>query len=255
MNGNGSGTNGNGSGTGRNGNGTNNGSGSGSGTNRIATTRRDTGTGEKEATLSLNDVKALIEDYCDEDFEHLPDKEQAMVTAAVAMAADNADNDSLSQNAASLLEDLLDRANSQIYRQYTGDYSVEYVSLGSVDKNRKLTRFRSVKERSVRQTTMSMIGRGSASYTFTVGDNTVLKNTGDTEKLEKNAVEQADQYIRNTSQTKYTYISEDDARKYLGVSCVYVGGTDWAILVPAGNEAEISELAKLIEEALENGGK
>ena len=65
----------------------------------------------------------------------------------------------------------------------------------------------------------------------------------------------ADQYIRNTSQTKYTYISEDDARKYLGVSCVYVGGTDWAILVPAGNEAEISELAKMIEEALEKGGK
>lgn len=208
------------------------------------------GTGTTQAEISRDDIESMVKDYFDDDFYDLADVDQAVVVASVALAASNTENDSLNQDAKALLEDLLNSGNSLIYRQYMEDRTTEYVSLGAVDKNRRLTRFRYVKNYGENQTTMGMIGGGSANYTFTVGDNSVLKNNGTTDKMDYAAVEQTDQYIRNTSDKLYTYLDEDDAKRFLGVSCIYIDGTDWAILIPAGQEQTVTELAKRIERML-----
>ncbi|MCR5654148.1 MAG: hypothetical protein K6G07_00690, partial [Lachnospiraceae bacterium] len=189
----------------------------------------------------------VVNDLTNGDLIKLPEDEQASIIVALSQA-DPDDGDDLDQYAKELLEQLLRDANSLIYRQYMDDQTQEYVSLGAIDKNRRKTQFRAVKMGADNETTLAMIGGGSASYTYTVGTKNVLKNDGSESALETDAVEQRDPYIRDNSTEKYMYLSEDDAAKYTMCTCEYIYGTDWAILVTPGMEAKIAEIAAILNE-------
>ena len=164
--------------------------------------------------------------------------------AALAEMTASAGDQELMEFLLSLLDDLLRDGNTCIYRQYLDDPSREYVSLGAVDKCRIRSGFRYVRVQ--QEVTMSQLFGGSASYTFTVGADTVTKNNGEGGKLETRVVEQTDSYLRQNSETKYAYISEEDSKRFLGSTCVYIVNTDWAVLVTPGMEQKIKEVTDII---------
>ena len=184
-------------------------------------------------------IDDLIEQYPDDD-------QKAAVIAALAEAAQEYGNDELMDYAIGLLQGQIDKRNTCIYRQYMDDLSREYVSLGAIDRCRVKSGFRYVRKQN--DVTMSQVFGGSASYTFTVGSKNVSKNNGDTNQLSANAAEQTDPYLRQNSETKYGYIPEEDAQKFLGNTCVYINTTDWAVLVTPSGKDVIEETARAINE-------
>ncbi len=174
------------------------------------------------------------------------DADAAAVVAEVAEIAALSDDSDLWDYLMSLLDDLLNSKNVCVYRKYMDDLSREYVSLGAVDKCRVRSGFRYVRKQ--QEITMTQIFGGSASYSFTVGGDTVLKNNGQTAPLEARVVEQTDAYLRSNSDTKYGYISEEDAQRYLGCTCVYIPNSDWAILVTPGMEKIMEGVALLLQQ-------
>ena len=191
-----------------------------------------------------------LKDAIDGLLEGQDDAGQAAIVGALAEAAESSGNDELLDYLLGLLDDLLKNGNTCIYRQYMGDTSREYVSLGAIDRCRNRSGFRYVKKRS--DVTMSQVFGGSASYTFTVGQTTVKKNNGEVGKLQTNVVEQEDKYLRQNSETKYAYISEDDAQRYLGNTCVYIHKTDWAILVTPPAKALLEEVGRIINQYMDS---
>ena len=138
-----------------------------------------------------------------------------------------------------------------IYRQYLPDKAYEYVSLAAVDRCRAYSGFRIATKNGVEG--MAQV-RGSASYVFTVGSRTVIKSDEKREDLKQKAVSQQDSYISRENGkdygTRYTYIEERDAKRFLNNECVYIPGTDWAVLVTPN----VSRLLKDFLEALDEAG-
>ncbi len=207
----------------------------------------DKGEGEDYSNIDRGDAQAALGPV----FDGLDPEGQAALVAALAEAAQNSGNDDLLQYAKDLLDELLKNKNTAIYKQYLPDKSREYVSLAAMDKCRRASGFRYVRRGST--VTMSQLYRGSASYSFTIGTNKVVKNNGDEGQLSVNAAEQADNYIRPGSSAKYGYLAEGDALKYLGCGGVYIQTTDWAILITPGMEKTIEEVAEILNTLAEQG--
>ena len=197
--------------------------------------------------LSPDSIDGVIRDIMDGE----DDEAKAAAVALLAHEAETNGNSELYEYARRLLDELLRNGSTCVYHQYLSDASTEYVSLGAIDKCRRKSGFRYVRRGN--DATMSQMFGGSASYTFTIGQSTVTKNDGKTDTIAKNAVEQTDRYLRNDDDTKYAYIAETDAKKYLGCECVYIRSTDWAILVTPGVAKKILELADIISEMAERG--
>ncbi len=197
--------------------------------------------------LEVGDIDDHIRDIMNTD----DDQKKAAVVVLLSEKAQQTNNDELFDYALNLLNKLLRDGNTCIYRQYMGDDSREYVSLGAMDRCRNVSGFRYVRIDDT--VTMSQMYGGSASYSFTVGNDYVEKNDSKTSPLTAATVEQTDKYLRGQSDTKFAYISEDDALKYLYCSAAYIRTTDWAILVTPGMAKEIEELAEIISEMVESG--
>ena len=206
----------------------------------------------KTANLTRDDVEDAIENVTGKEIGDLTDDELAVVAASLDEIIEEYPSDNLSGMLDDLLDELIRDANSFVYRQYNGDGKNEYVSLASVDRCRRLTGFRYVHEESADKTTMSQFMGGSASYTFKIGSKDVVKNMGGKEKMTKNAVQQTDNYVWGNGSEIYTYIFEDDAKKYLDVTCRYIHGTEWAVLVTSGMDSKMKEIVSIIEEMIEN---
>ncbi len=234
----GDGTGGNGDGTGGNGtgeDGTGTGTGidgnQGSGGGLEAPDYGD-GTGLRESDFDSGMRDAIGSDYPD-----MTDTDKIAAVASLLTFAEARDDNAAYEYGMSLLNDLLNSGNPFIYRQYLPDLSQEYVSLAAIDKCRRYTRFRLVdKEAGVlgidyQRTTMQQFVLGSASYTFEIGNNVVIKNDDSTDKMDTEAVLQTDPSIRGNSTAQYPYITEKYCGKYLYCTCVYIPGTEWAILI------------------------
>lgn len=210
-------------------------------------------TAGRSLDITTDDIENALNDVLG-DKDKRSAKAKATAAAALVDLSNINPSDDLEKYLKDLLDELMREGNTFIYRQYTKDSSLEYVSLGAVDNSRFATGFRYVEENSVSQTTMSQIFGGSASYTFILHSKELFKSNGDKDELTINAVEQTDKYIKTKDNRKYTYIFEDDAKKYLNVSCRYVRGTDYAILVTEGMDPKIKRIVEILE-ALEGSNE
>ncbi len=167
----------------------------------------------------------------------MSDLEKAAAVAALEQFALARDDAGSHDYAMDLVNELLASAGGFIYKQYLSDTSTEYVSLESVDKCRLYTRFRRARERA--DITMAQIVQGSATYSFAVDSTEITKNNGDVDNMDLPLVTQTDPYIRGDSITAYPYISEAASMKYLYCKCVYLKGTELAVLVTPQMDSKI----------------
>ena len=171
------------------------------------------------------------------DTGNLSDLDKAAAVAALEQFALARDDAGAHEYAMDLVNELLGTAGGFVYRQYLEDPSREYVSLESVDKCRLYTRFRRARERA--DVTMAQIVQGTASYSFAVGSADVVKNNRDEDHMDLPLVAQTDPYIRGDSTTEYPYVTEESCMKYLYCKCVYLKGTDMAVLVTPQMDSKI----------------
>ena len=152
--------------------------------------------------------------------------------------------------AAKLFDELLNSGSTYIYRQYMNNRDHLYVSLWAVDLCRKDSGYR-IATRSG-QEAMAQVN-GAKSYVFRIGEKAA--NAG-TEQifLKFKPVSQQDSYISSQngkeSTYRYAYISVEDAKELLNNSCVYVPGTEWAVLV----SPKVNSKVKAFLDALEAAG-
>ena len=195
--------------------------------------------------------KGKVKDAVKPLFDGSAPEAQAAIVAALAEASQNTANTDLNDLAKELLDELMRNGNTFIYRQYMNDNSREYVSLAALDKCRRQSGFRYV--RKGMNVTISQLYQGSASYIFTVGSSSMIKNNGEEITLKVNCVEQSDRYIRGNASAKYAYIDEDDSYKYTGCDCVYIKTTDWAVLITPGMQKTMKEVAEIMNEMAARG--
>ena len=205
------------------------------------------GYGDGVSRLDKGKVKDAVKPL----FDGSGPEAQAAIVAALAEAAQQKGNSGLNDLSKELLDELMRNANSFIYRQYMNDNSREYVSLAALDKCRRQSGFRYV--RKGMNVTISQLYQGSASYIFTVGSSSMIKNNGEEVSLKVKCVEQNDRYIRGNSSAKYAYIDENDSYKYTGCDCVYIRTTDWAVLVTPGMQKTMKEVAEIMNEMADRG--
>ena len=179
----------------------------------------------------------------------LSDADLAAILAALAKYGKEYGDDPLLAYAMSLLEQILGKggANGFIYRQYQGDPDNEYVSFGSIDMTRSYSFYRYT-HRDQNAILQQILG-GSASYVFQVGSDTMKDNKGKEHTLTKPAVSQTDTYLHGNTDTLYPYIAREDSESILDISCVYMPGKDWAILVPPSLKQKMAELTEKLNEA------
>ena len=207
------------------------------------------GAGYDDGTGKLK--KGEAEDALKPLFDGSGPEAQAAIVATLAEASQMKGNGELNDLAKELLDELMRNGNSFIYRQYMNDNSREYVSLAALDKCRRQSGFRYV--RKGMNVTISQLYQGSASYIFTVGSSSMIKNNGEEVTLKVKCAEQNDRYIRGNSSAKYAYIDEDDSYKYTGCDCVYIRTTDWAVLITPGMQKTMKEAAEILNEMAGRG--
>lgn len=200
--------------------------------------------------ISALDIADAISDVTGHTPDESDDAEAAAIIEALSEIADENPDDDLTDYINDLLNQLLANGCPYVYEQYGADTSTEYVSLIAVDNCRKTSGFRYVRENNTNLTTMTQVFGGSASYTFENGSKTVQKNNGEKDTLSVAATRQTDRYARGEEDTEYTYLSKDDAKKFLYVSGRYIKGTDKAILITSGMEPTVRKLVEALEEKM-----
>lgn len=200
--------------------------------------------------ISSIDIDDGINDGLGHGIEDATDEEIAAAVEALSEIADTNPDDDLTKAINDLLNQLLSDGSSYVYEQYRADKSTEYVSMAAVDNCRRTSGFRYVKENDTELTTMTQVFGGSASYTFTNGSKSVLKNNGEKDSLSIAATRQTDKYVRGGEDTEYTYLCKEDAKKFMYVSGRYIKGTDMAILITSGMEPKIRKIVEALEEKM-----
>ena len=195
--------------------------------------------------LTPDDFDDAVRESFGNDFSELTDGDKAAAIAAMSEFAKARDDKAAYDYALDLLDDLLREKCPFIYRQYVSDYSREYVSLAAVDKCRRYTKFRMVQKEF--KVTMSQLVTGSASYEFEIGKQDVNNNALGSNKMEVAAVSQTDESIRGSKTAKYAYIPENSSGKYLYCTCVYIPGTEWAILITPQVDKKIAQLLDILD--------
>ena len=223
--------------------------GSGSGNGASGGSGQGGGVGKDRGSLNGNDISNAIKDVFGDDVSKLSDADLAAILAALAKYGKEYGDDPLLAYAMSLLEQILGKggANGFIYRQYQGDPDNEYVSFGSIDMTRSYSFYRYT-HRDQNAILQQILG-GSASYVFQVGSDTMKDNKGKEHTLTKPAVSQTDTYLHGNTDTLYPYIAREDSESILDISCVYMPGKDWAILVPPSLKQKMAELTEKLNEA------
>lgn len=224
------------------------GAGGGSGANGSGS-GRGSGVGVDRGSLSGNDISDAIKDVFGNDPSKLSDADMAAILAALAKYGKDYGDDPVLAYAMSLLEELLGKggANGFIYRQYQADPETEYVSFGSIDMTRAYSFYRYTHKG--QDAVLQQILGGSASYSFQIGSDTMKDNKGTEYTLLKPAVSQEDTYLHGNADTLYPYITREDSEQHMDISCVYMPGKDWAILVPPSLKEKMAELTEKLTQA------
>ncbi|MBO6115286.1 MAG: hypothetical protein J6P57_09555 [Lachnospiraceae bacterium] len=188
-----------------------------------------------EADFSDSELDNLINELYGASFADLDPDLQAAVVVALNRYGKMHNATNCLEYARKLLTIIMGKKNPLVYAQYEGDHTAEYISLGAVDYSRQYTGYRYVFIDGV--DTISKIS-GTTSYSF--ADRRVTKSDGETEDLVSDVGYQIDDYIKNG--TRFAYINETDAMQYLVESGEYIVDTDWAVLVTAKMEVEVSKI-------------
>ncbi|MBQ6442989.1 MAG: hypothetical protein IJJ13_10425 [Lachnospiraceae bacterium] len=223
--------------------------GSGSGNGGAGGSGQKGGVGKDRGSLNGNQISDAIKDTFGDDVSKLSDDDLAAILAALAKYGKEYGDDPVLAYAMSLLEQILGKggANGFIYRQYQPDAKTEYVSFGSIDMTRSYSFYRYT-HRDQNAILQQILG-GSASYVFQVGSDTMTDNKGKEHTLIKPAVSQTDTYLHGNTDTLYPYITREDSESILDISCVYMPGKDWAILVPPSIKDKMADLIEKLNEA------
>lgn len=210
---------------------------------------RGSGVGVDRGSLNGNEISDAIKDVFGDDPSKLSDADMAAILAALAKYGKEFGDDPVLAYAMSLLEELLGKggANGFIYRQYQADPATEYVSFGSIDMTRAYSFYRYTHKG--QDAILQQILGGSASYAFQIGSDAMKDNTGTEYTLVKPAVSQEDTYLHGNADTLYPYITREDSEQYMDISCVYMPGKDWAILVPPSLKEKMAELTEKLTQA------
>lgn len=203
--------------------------------------------------LSEEAMDAAIKDAFGKEFSKLSSGDKAAALTGLLNYAKARDDGEAYDYLMALLQSLLDEHNIFIYKQYLKDDTQEYVSLAAVNKCRRYTRFRMVEKDE--DITMSQIVGQTASYMFKVGKTDVVKNTGESELMHTSVVSQVDSYLYGDTVNPYPYISEDSSGKYLYCTCVYVPGTQWAILITPQTDKKIAQFLDVLDDYVEGVAK
>ena len=230
-------------------NGSSGGSSSGSaGGGTQGTSGTDIGTGTDLSKISEADLDTYVREIMDGTNE----EEKIALVAVLTQKAESSGDKKLASYAKNLLDELLRNGSTCIYKQYLDDKTKEYVSLGAMDRCRILSGFRYVRQDN--DITMSQMFGGSASYVFTVGKKSVVKNDGNTHTMKANTVQQTDSYLRDDD-VKIAYVEETEAKKLMECECVYIKNTDWALLITPGVAKQIQEIGDILNEMVARGEK
>ena len=210
--------------------------------------------------LNEDDFDDAVRDSYPEEPYDFGKGEQAAVVSALVGFADARDDKAAYDYAIDLLNQLIEQGNPFIYRQYVSDLSEEYVSLAAVDKCRRYTGFRFVDDTEyaadrgdAETASMQQYIIGSASYRFPIGGTEVRKNNDDTVTISKPVALQGDYSIRHLSNEQYPYITEAASGSLLYCTCVYVPGTEWAILITPTTDRRIAQILDALDEAADGG--
>lgn len=253
VNGNANRNGGNGDGTGGNGNGSNTGgndtNGNGNGGDD-GTGDGGNGNGGGMVHVTRRDFIRAIETALGIDWDGISDEDKAVVVAACTRYGKSYGNPAVLNFGRDVMAEAISENNPFFYHQFTAVTTGEYVNLAAVDRPRMQTCYRYV--RRGRTVTMTQIYQQSmsASYEFIVGSKDVTDRAGKTTTLSRNTAQQADNYIRGSLTNRYAYIAEEDATKYLGITCEYVPNADYAVFCTTRMEKRVKVLIETLTEML-----
>ncbi|MBQ9632708.1 MAG: hypothetical protein IJV04_07355 [Lachnospiraceae bacterium] len=189
----------------------------------------DLGTlGRRLTDAEIGRLNDLIESMFGAAFGDLPDDEKIAVIIGLSRYGIDYDNEGVLIYARTLLEEVVSEHNPFVYRKYAGDNSTDYVSLAAIDRARRYTQLRYV--RNGNKASLTRFGGKANSFVFTIGGDTVRLVDGKNKKLSAECVQQADSYIRGSATKKYPYIGVEDSLELLGITCQYVPDADYAAL-------------------------
>ena len=191
---------------------------------------------------SDSDIDKAIEEAFGKSFAELDPDAQAAVVVALNRYGKMHNAANCLAYARRMLTVIMNNKNPLVYAQYEGDGSAEYVSLGAVDHSRAYTGYRYVFIDGV--DTITQIA-GTASYSF--AGNRVTNSEGDTKDLTGPVGYQTDDYVKRG--TSFPYIDETDTMKYMVESGEYIVDTDWAIVVTATMEVQVSKIIEILTRA------
>ena len=197
-----------------------------------------------EYDLTDSQIEDLLKSLYGVSFDELDPDAQAAIVVALNRYGKMHNAQNILDYARKLLTKIMGNKNPLVYAQYEGDHTAEYVSLGAMDYSRIFTGFRYVFIDGVDTVSQT---EGTASYSF-VGNRVTLSN-GETEDMVSSIGYQIDDYIKTGA--RFAYINETDAMKYLVESGEYIVDTDWAVLVTARMEVEVSKIIDAITQLVE----
>lgn len=204
----------------------------------------DKDTGENE-DRSDEDIDKAIEKALGKSFGELDPEAQAAVVVALNRYGKMHNAKNCLDYARRMLTVIMNNKNPLVYAVYEDDSDNEYINLGAVDRSRSYTGFRYVYIDGVDTVTQTT---GTASYSFI--DKRVTDSGGNTKDLTSPVGYQTDDYVK--SGTRFPYINETDAMKYMVESGEYIVDTDWGIVVTAAMELQVSKIIEQLTQAEDN---
>ncbi|MBQ7707933.1 MAG: hypothetical protein IJT72_09170 [Lachnospiraceae bacterium] len=197
-----------------------------------------------EYDLTDKQIEDLLKSLYGVSFDELDPDAQAAVVVALNRYGKMHNASNCLAYARKLLTKIMGNKNPLVYAQYEQDHTAEYISLGAMDYSRVYTGFRYVFIDGIDTVSQT---NGTASYSF-AGNRVTLSN-GETQDMSSSIGYQIDDYIKNG--TRFAYINEIDAMKYLVETGEYIVDTDWAVLVTARMETEVSKIIEALTQLIE----
>lgn len=210
--------------------------------------------------VSDEDLRAAIESALGKGFGELDDDDKAAIVAACTRFYNDRNIEDIMSFGRRVQTQALGEDNPYFYHQFVADPTTQYVSLAAVDRARRKTNLRYSKLG--RKITMSRYGKtDTVSLTFVIGSKDVISTTKttdasgnvvttvkDMDPLTKNAVQQADDYIRGSLTNNYGYIPEPDSTTLLSITCEYVPKTEYAVYITTSIQSKAVAIYEAIDD-------
>ncbi len=176
-------------------------------------------------------------------FDDMDPQAQAELVCALNQYGRENKNEEALTLARNLLSKIMFNKNPLVYTKYKGNTDMEFVSFGAVDRARRYTRFRLVREGL--DITMTRMDLG-LTYVFRYGTVEVKMLSGVSEEMLNPLTSQTDTYLNRGSEMRHPYLDEEDAQAKLNCRAEYIEDVSYAICVTASMEPRIKEIVALL---------